>query len=176
LDILFSDHRMPVETLEEFGDVIREINKACDDDEAQFWTFIAYISQNHNELLSAVPPAELQPRVDRLLAATTLPPVELKLKELPADDGPPPVTVELPQDLFERYAAANRFFAIAAVQVRDRNGQIHSATLIDDNGPLLLCPNGSSLIADNIAAIRGAPGCLFGWFVRPKWIERTETE
>lgn len=165
---------MPVENLEQFGEVIRIISHRCDDPDTRFWIFIAYVSQNHNELLSATPPPQLQDRVEQILSSTDLPPVDLKLKELPEYDEPPTKTIELPWILFERYAAANSFYAIASVQIRDRNGVIHSATLMDDDGPLLICREDSPLTSDSIAAIRKAPGCLFGWFIKPKWIEYEE--
>lgn len=171
MDIAFSDHRIPVANLEQLGNVIRTINSASDDSDVRFWAFISYVSRNHEEFLSATPPPELQDRVDHILSSIDLPAVELKLKELPADDGPPTKTIELPKPLFDRYSTKNNFFAIASVQVRDHNGTIYPATLLDDNGPLLICPEDCPLTSDNIAAIRKAPGCLLGWLVKPKWIE-----
>lgn len=173
LDIAFSDHRIPVTNLEQLGNVIRTINTATDDPDTRFWTFISYVSRNHNELLSATPPTELQEHIDRVLSSIDLPSVNLRLKELPADNGPPAKTIELPKELFERYNAANSFLAIASVQVRDQNGKIHAATLMGSNEPLLICREDCPLTSDNIAAIRKAPGCLFGWFIKPKWIENT---
>ncbi|MEM7312174.1 MAG: hypothetical protein AAF497_03385 [Planctomycetota bacterium] len=174
MDIAFSDHRIPVANLEQLGNVIRTINSATDDPDARFWTFISYVSRNHEELLSSTPPPELQERIDHVLASIDLPAVELKLKKLPADDGPPAKTIKLPQLLFDRYSTENNFVAIASVQVRDDNGTVYSATLMDDNGPLLLCHEDCPLTPDNIAAIRKAPGCLFGWLAKPKWIEQAE--
>lgn len=175
LDIAFSDHRIPVTNLEQLGNVIRVINAASDDPDTRFWTFISYVSRNHNELLSATPPPELQERIDRVLSSVDLPSVDLKLKELPADDGPPAKTIELPKALFERYDAANSFFAIASVQVRDHNGKIYSATLMDGNVPLVICREDCPLTSDNIAAIRKMPGRLFGWLIKPKWVENTNS-
>src|SRR4051794_1647899 len=40
LDIAFSDHHMAVETIKEFGEVVRAIRRACDEDELRFWSFI----------------------------------------------------------------------------------------------------------------------------------------
>ena len=171
LDIAFSDHRIPVGSLEQLGGVIRSVNEASDDPDTRFWAFISYVSRTNDELLSATPPSELQERVDSILSSIQLPLFELKLKELPADDGPPVKNVEIPKSLFERYAAANNFFAIASVQVRDHQGTIHSATLMDDDGPLLVCREDSSITPGSIAAIRKSPGCLFGWLIKPKWIE-----
>lgn len=173
LDIAFSDHRIPVTSLEQLGNVIRAINAATDDPDTRFWAFISYVSRNHNEVLSATPPTELQEHIDRVLSSIDLPSVSLKLKEMPVDNGPPAKIIELPKALFERYEAENSFYAIASVQVRDRNGKIHSATLMDDKTPLLICREDCPLTSDNIAAIRKAPGCLFGWLIKPKWIENT---
>lgn len=171
LDIAFSDHRIRVASLEQLGNVIRTIHSASDDPDARFWAFISYVSRNHGELLSATPPSELQERVDQVLASVELPTVELKLKELPADDGPPIKAIELPKPLFDRYCTENSFFAIASVQVRDVTGTIYPADLMEDQRPLLLCREDCPLTSDNIAAIRQSPGCLFGWLVKPKWIE-----
>lgn len=171
LDIAFSDHRMPVENLQQFGHVIRAINDACDDPAVRFWTFISYVSKHHDELLYATPPPELLEQVNQVLTSAELPIVDLKLKEIPPDDGPPVVSIPIPRSMFDRYSAAFDFDTIASVQVRDRNGNIHAATLMDAQEPFVVCLEDSSLTVDSIAAIRKAPGCLFGWLLKPKWIE-----
>jgi len=51
LDIAFSDHRMTVETIKELGEVVRAIQRVCDDDELRFWAFIAFVSTNFPEIL-----------------------------------------------------------------------------------------------------------------------------
>ena len=47
LDIAFSDHHMAVESLEEFGAVVRAIRQVCEDDQLRFWSFIYYVSTRH---------------------------------------------------------------------------------------------------------------------------------
>jgi len=175
IDIAFSDHRIPLANLKKLGDVIREINATSDDPDTRFWTFISYISNNHNELLSATPPQELIDSVEEILSSTQLPTCDLQLMETPEDEGPPTKTIELPKAMFDRYAAQNKFHIIASVQIRDSNSKIHAATLIVDNGPLLICPEDSPLTVETISAIRKSPGCLIGWLVKPKWIESNET-
>lgn len=39
VDILFSDHHYDVKTLSEFGEVIKAIRSACDEDELRFCSF-----------------------------------------------------------------------------------------------------------------------------------------
>ena len=70
--------------------------------------------------------------------------------------------MELPKPLFDRYAAAHDFHTIASVQIRDRDGAVHGATLMDDNGPLIVHLEDSALTSEAIAAIRKAPGYLIG--------------
>ena len=53
LDIMFSDHRMPVSNLQQFGDIIRAINAECDDLDTRFWSFITHVSKHYDEVLSA---------------------------------------------------------------------------------------------------------------------------
>jgi hypothetical protein len=52
LDILFTDHKFSVETLSEFGDVIKAISSASDDDALGFSAFLLYISNNYKEILT----------------------------------------------------------------------------------------------------------------------------
>ena len=49
LDIAFSDHRVPVADLEQLGKVIRAINAVTENQDVRFWSFISYISRNHDE-------------------------------------------------------------------------------------------------------------------------------
>jgi hypothetical protein len=50
LDILFSDHRMTVTTLEKFGGLIRQLARVTSDPGVRFWAFISYVSQHPSEL------------------------------------------------------------------------------------------------------------------------------
>jgi hypothetical protein len=62
LDILFSDHRLSVQTLKAFGELVRSIRRACDDDELCFWSFIYHVAVNHPELLDVKLEPELESR------------------------------------------------------------------------------------------------------------------
>jgi hypothetical protein len=49
LDILFTDHNFSAQTLSEFGNVIKAIALASDNDALSFSAFLLYISNNHND-------------------------------------------------------------------------------------------------------------------------------
>ena len=51
LDILFTDHNFSAQTLSEFGNVIKAISLASDNDKLRFSAFMLYISNNHDEIL-----------------------------------------------------------------------------------------------------------------------------
>ncbi len=51
LDIAFSDHHYDVETLKEFGGIIRAIHSASDDPPTRFWAFMHYVSEHHPGIL-----------------------------------------------------------------------------------------------------------------------------
>lgn len=51
LDIVFSDHNYAVETLGEFGEVVKAIHRVCDDSELCFDAFIYFVSLNHSDIL-----------------------------------------------------------------------------------------------------------------------------
>ncbi|MCS7031280.1 MAG: hypothetical protein NZL92_07105 [Gloeomargarita sp. SKYG116] len=78
LDIVFSDHHYAVETLEEFGAVIREINRHTTDPMTRFWAFIAYVATYHPSILAAEMPEEMRARVENILRQCTLPTVTLR--------------------------------------------------------------------------------------------------
>lgn len=68
LDIAFSDHLLSPGTLAEFGDVLRAIRAACDDDQLRFWSFIRYVSANHPTILTVDMSPEQQAECERVLA------------------------------------------------------------------------------------------------------------
>jgi hypothetical protein len=81
LDIAFSDHHLAVETLREFGEVVRAIRRVCEDDNLCFWTFICYVSTNHSSLLGVNMPPEQQERCREVLARAEPPPVTVREPE-----------------------------------------------------------------------------------------------
>lgn len=80
LDIAFNDHNCAVETLHEFGAVIRCIGTEAKDPETRFWTFIHYVSNNHPSILKAEPQPHLRDEVERVLRSIVLPAVTLREK------------------------------------------------------------------------------------------------
>jgi len=83
LDIAFSDHHYDVETLKEFGNVIRAIQPACDDPPTRFWAFIHYISEHHPSILKVDLKPESRIKVDNVLRRVVLP--QVTLRPSPAD-------------------------------------------------------------------------------------------
>lgn len=78
LDITFSDHHLSVSTLEAFGEVIRALRTACEDDELRFWSFIRYVSVHHPDILGVKLDSNEQERCDALLARANVPPVRIE--------------------------------------------------------------------------------------------------
>lgn len=78
LDITFSDHHYAVQTLEEFGVIIQEINQRTDDAKTRFWTFMVYVATHHPDILTVALPDEVWVRADEILGQCTLPTVTLR--------------------------------------------------------------------------------------------------
>ncbi len=78
LDIAFSDHFYDVETLKEFGSVIRAIQSASEDPSTRFWAFIHYISEQHPGILKANLKPEMSARLADVLRGVVLPPVTIR--------------------------------------------------------------------------------------------------
>lgn len=78
LDITFSDHNLSPSALKQFGKVIRAIAARTDDPELRFYTFLAYVTRHHPEVLSAKLEPEMAKRADALLAEMNLPPVKVR--------------------------------------------------------------------------------------------------
>lgn len=81
LDIAFSDHHMSVETIREFGAVIRAIGLACDDDQLRFWSFIDFVSTHHPEILRVELAPDEAARCAEVLARAHPPPVVVRESE-----------------------------------------------------------------------------------------------
>lgn len=78
LDIAFSDHHMPVETIREFGQVIRAIRLVSDDEALNFWSFVAFVSASHPEILRVDLDPETERRTADVLTKASLPSVTLR--------------------------------------------------------------------------------------------------
>jgi hypothetical protein len=173
LDILFSDHRMPVRTLKDFGGIIKRLSAHCEDPEIRFWAFLSYVAEHPSDLMDATPPPELADAVSELLGTVDLPTIKVELKELPEHSGPPNRTMPVPRELFDAYADVYEFRGAADVQLRTRNSDLLRGFLVVVNGTptIKYCAEKESS-PDDVVAIRKAPGCLLGWLFQPRWIER----
>jgi len=68
LDIQFSDWKLSIENIEFFSNIIQDISNICSNEKIVFWTFLAYISKEHNEILAVEVPSEYQEDVESLLS------------------------------------------------------------------------------------------------------------
>ena len=78
LDIAFSDHHLDVETLKEFGGVIRAIQSGGGDPSTRFWAFIHFVSEQHPSILKVDLKPEMKVKVAEALRGVTLPPVTVR--------------------------------------------------------------------------------------------------
>lgn len=78
LDIQFSDHCLAIDTLEEFGSVIKMIQTLCDDANTRYWIFIYYVSKHHPTILKVDLKPDMEARVTELLGDVVLPSVMLR--------------------------------------------------------------------------------------------------
>jgi hypothetical protein len=81
LDILFSDHNLSKDTLQEFGEVVRSIHRVCEDGELCFWSFISYIATHHADILGLNLRPEDKERCAAVLARANPPPVTVRESE-----------------------------------------------------------------------------------------------
>lgn len=77
LDILFSDHNFSVESLEQAGQLIRNLRKLGDRDTA-FWAFMQYISTHHANLLTITLNEPMLTRANDLLKSVEIPKIALE--------------------------------------------------------------------------------------------------
>jgi hypothetical protein len=75
LDIAFSDHRMSVATIAAFGEVVRAIRLASEDEQVRFWSFIRFVSLHHSEILGVTLAPDLEAECDAVLSRASPPPV-----------------------------------------------------------------------------------------------------
>ena len=85
LDIAFSDHHFPRESLAKLGEVVAAINTQSDDQAMCFWTFIHYVSVNHPSVLDVDLTPEVQSQAEALLAGLTLPEFTLESNDDESD-------------------------------------------------------------------------------------------
>ena len=78
LDIAFSDHHLAESSLSALGDFIKKLASRTEDRGTVFWSFINYVSENHQEILQAEVPPEYSAKVTDLLSRTDIPMIALK--------------------------------------------------------------------------------------------------
>jgi hypothetical protein len=97
LDILFSDHYLAYETLEEFGAVVAALHDATEDRQLSTAAFLYYVTTHHPQLLTVDFTRGGRERIEALLAGLTLPSVtirrargvDLRDTEWPEEPTPP---------------------------------------------------------------------------------------
>ena len=168
---------MSVRTIQQFGGVIRTINKVTEDPQVRFWAFLEYVSTHPAGLLSAEPPAELTDQVHAVLKQVSLPLVEVEPGREPSEPakGRTPTVVELPPSLYREYCRKHPFDYAAEVNVLLQSGAVlRPCVLMDEKGigTVVVRRGGEGVNSSDVVAIRAAPGCL-GWFRRRKWVRET---
>ena len=78
LDIAFSDHHYDVETLKEFGSVIRAIQTTSDDPRTRFAAFLHFVSEHHPSIFKVDLKPEMKAKVTDALHGFVLPSVTLR--------------------------------------------------------------------------------------------------
>lgn len=84
LDIAFSDHHLKVDTLKEFGEVVRTIQAVDGDPRLKFWAFIEYVSQHHPTILHVDLKPEVKADIEQLMDGIVLPEVTVRDVERPS--------------------------------------------------------------------------------------------
>jgi hypothetical protein len=100
LDILFSDHHLHSDTIDQLGQVIKTINVATQDADLRQQSFLVYVSENHPGVWQVSPDAAWAVEASAFLRTLSLPPVELR----PGRQGLP----NLEEGLAERRAQSQR--------------------------------------------------------------------
>ena len=87
LDIAFSDHHLDIDTLRQFGEVVRTIAETGAEPPQRFWAFIHYVSQNHPQILRVELNPDAEREIEYLLSGLDLPEVTVVERTLlPAQD------------------------------------------------------------------------------------------
>jgi hypothetical protein len=86
--LLFTDHNFSVQTLNNFGEIMKIISTAFPDVEERSTAFLKYVSDNHPSLVSANMPNEIYRRLGKTMSRLKLPVFELeKAGDLAQDSG-----------------------------------------------------------------------------------------
>lgn len=87
LDILFSDHYLAKETLEQFGHIVRAIQEEAGDPQFGFYAFLYHVSRNYPDLLQYETSPQGAQQIAALLAPLDLPRVDVMPGRTAASDG-----------------------------------------------------------------------------------------
>jgi hypothetical protein len=178
LDIAFSDHNMSVKTLEDYGNVVRELNRRTQEPAVRFWTFIKFVSDSPDAILHAEPPAELRERIEHVLSLGPLP--EVKVEKSPQflhqqNEKERTFEIALPPEMAARVAQAfhpGEFGGVWTVDVELTDGQILSGFRIGIfEGAAFLSKHDkkNEFTPDQLKAVRQPFSVLHPFRARP-WI------
>ena len=175
LDILLSDHRMDVPSLERLGGVVRSVNAAVKDPVLRFWTFIEYLSDHPADLLSVTLPEEVAAEVKAVRAAAALEVVDLEVNEPPTGEDGNMRSVRLPPEMLEAFRGDNedRAFVPAEIRLAD-DRTIVGAVLLAIDPPVFAYREGEKIETSQVAAIRATSHEHLGGSSDAGWIAAEE--
>jgi len=78
VEIAFTDHLFSVDTLEEFGEVIKKMKVVCEDSIERYWMFVYYVLKNHPGILKGELEQDLQVYYAKILSDLDLPTVTVR--------------------------------------------------------------------------------------------------
>jgi hypothetical protein len=114
LDISFTDHYYPPETLKALSGNLRLIHAVAPTPELALWCFLDFVAE-HNSWLRVNIPGHLKPQIKTLRDAVPLPPIVLQPP--PAPFAPKPAQEPPPLALWLVLASSGLGMALAAVLV-----------------------------------------------------------
>jgi hypothetical protein len=183
LDIIFSDHHLARETLRQFGEVVRAIRRRATNPDVAFWAFIAYVSKNHPEILTAKPPQQISAAVDALLAAAQPPrvvvqwkPRDPRLESLPADPVPDlpaesqasvPGSLAVPDEWVAAFRARYPFDGMSPLEILTHDGKVLRGHFWPQLSHYALWVTRGSLTLADVKALRRPRGCVPSFRARP---------
>jgi hypothetical protein len=175
LEIAFSDQMMIARTIKGFGAVIKAIRQGTNDPDVVLWTFIAYVTRHHSEILTAKLPPEIASRADDLLDRLDLPEVKLipgRLgNEAGSSDQREGYSVLLPPEQYRAFSEAHPFTYPTPVELLLRNGSNKRRCLLvkEADGGHVVGVGQAGLKTADVVGIRPTRG-WFSWFSRKQWI------
>ena len=171
LDILLSEHRMDVPSLERLGGVVRSINEAVKDPLIRFWTFIDYLSDHPADLLSVTLPEEAVGEVKAVRAAARLPVVELDIEVPPPGQDGNLLSVRLPAKMLAAFQAAHAGRGLVPSEICLADGRtVGGDVLMAIDPPVFAYRKHGKIETSEVAAIRPVRHPQLGGPKNAKWI------